>query len=41
VPVTVAKAQSTFTKAIFKWGKRLVAFLDDELLIYSLVRNVQ
>ncbi len=41
VPVTVAKAQSTFTKAIFKWGERLVAFLDDELLIYSLVRNVQ
>lgn len=41
VPVTVAKAQSTFTKGIFRWGKQHVAFLDDELLIYSLVRNVQ
>ncbi len=41
VPVTVAKAQSTFTKGIFKWDGRYVAFLDDELLIYSLTRSVQ
>ncbi len=41
VPVTVAKAQSTFTKGIFKWEDRYVAFLDDELLIYSLARSVQ
>jgi chemotaxis-related protein WspD len=41
VPVTVAKAQSTFTKGIFKWEERYVAFLDDELLIYSLTRSVQ
>jgi chemotaxis-related protein WspD len=41
VPVTVAKAQSTFTKGIFKWEGRYVAFLDDELLIYSLTRSVQ
>jgi chemotaxis-related protein WspD len=41
VPVTVAKAQSTFTKGIFKWEARYVAFLDDELLIYSLTRSVQ
>ncbi len=41
VPVTVAKAQSTFTKGIFKWRDKHVAFLDDELLIYSLTRSVQ
>ncbi len=41
VPVTVAKAQSTFTKGIFQWEGRYVAFLDDELLIYSLTRSVQ
>lgn len=41
VPVTVAKANSTFTKGIFQWKERYVAFLDDELLIYSLTRSVQ
>ena len=41
VPVTVAKAQSTFTKGIFKWKKKHVAFLDDELLLFSLARSVQ
>lgn len=41
VPVTVAKSQSTFTKGLFKWEGRYVAFLDDELLIYSLTRSVQ
>lgn len=41
VPVTVAKAQSSFTRNIFKWNDRHVAFLDDELLLYSLTRSVQ
>lgn len=41
VPVTVAKAQSTFTKGIFNWEDRHVAFLDDDLLLYALVRNMQ
>ncbi len=41
VPVTVAKAQSTFTKGIFKWEDKHVAFLDDDLLFFSLTRNVQ
>ncbi len=41
VPVTVAKAQSTYTKGIFNWEGKHVAFLDDDLLLYSLIRNVQ
>ena len=41
VPVTVAKAQSTYTKGIFKWEAHYVAHLDDELLVYSLTRSVQ
>lgn len=41
VPVTVAKAQSTYTKGIFNWKDKHVAFLDDDLLFYSLIRNVQ
>lgn len=41
VPVTVAKAKSTFTKGIFKWDDNYVAFLDDELLLYTLARSVQ
>ncbi|MCP4104334.1 MAG: chemotaxis protein CheW [Desulfobacteraceae bacterium] len=41
VPVTVVKAQSTFTKGIFKWEKKHVAFLDDDLLFFSLSRSVQ
>lgn len=41
VPVTVAKAQSSFTRNIFKWKKKHVAFLDDELLLYSLTRSAQ
>ncbi len=41
VPVTVAKAQSTFTKGIFMMGETHVAYLDDELLVYSLARSVQ
>ncbi|MEA2039411.1 MAG: chemotaxis protein CheW [Thermodesulfobacteriota bacterium] len=41
VPVTVSKSRSAFTKGIFKWKDKYVAFLDDELLIYSLTRSVQ
>lgn len=41
VPVTVAKAKSAFTKAIFMWEDKRVAFLDDELLLYSLTRSVK
>ncbi len=40
VPVTVAKAKSTFTKGIFKWDDKYVAFLDDELLLYTLARSM-
>jgi chemotaxis-related protein WspD len=41
VPVTVAKSQSTYTKGIFHWNYVYVAFLDDELMLYSLTRSVQ
>ncbi len=41
VPVTVAKAKTTFTKGIWLWDNRQVAFLDDELLLYSLTRSVK
>jgi chemotaxis-related protein WspD len=41
VPVTIAKCKSTFTKGIFEWGEKHVAFLDDELLFYNLKRSLQ
>jgi chemotaxis-related protein WspD len=41
VPVTIAKCKSTFTKGIFKWEKKHVALLDDELLLYNLKRSLQ
>jgi len=41
VPVTVAKAKTTFTKGIFRWEDKYVAILDDDLLIYSLTRSLQ
>jgi len=41
VPVTVAKAKTTFTKGIFEWERRQVAFLDDELLLHNLTRSVK
>lgn len=41
VPVTVSKAQSTYTKEIFQYKDKHVAFLDDELLRHSLTRSVQ
>jgi chemotaxis-related protein WspD len=41
VPVTVAKAQSTYTKGMFYWKDKHVAFLDEELMLYSLTRSIQ
>lgn len=41
VPVTVAKAKTTFTKDLFLWEDHYVALLDDELLLYALTRSVQ
>lgn len=41
VPVTVAKSKTHFTKGIFRWEDKYVAFLDDDLLIYSLTRRLQ
>lgn len=41
VPATVARAQATYTKGIFNLGGKQVAFLDDELLFYSLKRSIQ
>jgi chemotaxis-related protein WspD len=41
VPVSVSKSKSAFSKGIFKWKNRNVAFLDDELLFYTLRRNIQ
>jgi chemotaxis-related protein WspD len=41
VPVTVAKAKTTFTRYLFDWKGTTVALLDDELLLYKLTRSVQ
>ena len=41
VPVSVSKSKSAFSKGIFKWKNRNVAFLDDELLFYTLRRSIQ
>ena len=41
VPVTVAKSKTTFTKGLFEWEQRQVAFLDDELLLHNLARSVK
>ena len=41
VPVTVSKAKTTFTKGIFQWDNRQVAFLDDALLLHHLTRSVK
>jgi chemotaxis-related protein WspD len=41
VPVTVAKAKTTFTRALFDWEDVSVALLDDELLLYKLTRSMQ
>jgi len=39
-PVTVSRAASTYTKGMISWQGRSVGFLDDELLFYSLKRNL-
>lgn len=41
VPVTVAKAKTTFTKHLFDWEDVSVALLDAELLLYKLTRSIQ
>ena len=41
VPVTVAKAKTTFTKEIFEWKQHQVALLDEERILYSLARSVK
>ena len=41
VPVTVAKAKTTFTKGIFTWKQHQVALLDEELLLHNLARSVR
>ncbi|MCP4700200.1 MAG: purine-binding chemotaxis protein CheW [Gammaproteobacteria bacterium] len=39
-PVTVSKCTSAYTKGIFKWKDKSVAFLDADLLLYQLTRSV-
>jgi chemotaxis-related protein WspD len=41
VPVTVAKAKTTFTRYLFDWEETTVALLDDELLLYKLTRSMR
>ncbi len=41
VPVTIAKSKSTFTKSIFQWDKKQVAFLDDDMLLHNLGKSVK
>ncbi|MCP4406132.1 MAG: chemotaxis protein CheW [bacterium] len=41
VPVTVAKARTTYTKGIFEWRQHQVALLDEELLLHNLARSVK
>jgi chemotaxis-related protein WspD len=41
VPVTVSKSEPAFTKGLFPWKDKYVAFLDDELLLYKLNRGMQ
>ncbi len=40
-PVTVSKGQSTFTRDIFEWEEKRVAFLDEELLFGRLERSLK
>ena len=41
VPVTVAKSDLAFTKGLFLWKDKYVAFLDDDILLYKLNRSMQ
>ncbi|MBF0119106.1 MAG: chemotaxis protein CheW [Desulfobacterales bacterium] len=36
MPDSVVKSKKSFTKTMFKWDEKLVSFLDEELLFYSL-----
>lgn len=40
VPVTIAKSQATFTKAMLRCGDYTVACLDEQLLFYTLNRRL-
>ena len=40
VPATVARATSTYSKALLSWRDRSVGLLDDELLFHSVKRSV-
>ncbi len=40
VPATVAKATATYTKSMLLWRERSIGLLDDQLLFYSINRNL-
>lgn len=40
VPVTVARSAVSYTKGLFHCGDKIVGFLDDTLLFYSLKRRI-
>jgi len=41
IPVTLSRGESTYTRGIFAWQGRSVAFLDEDLLLKGLARSVQ
>ncbi len=40
VPSTVAKATATYTKSMLLWREKSIGLLDDQLLFYSINRNL-
>ncbi len=40
VPTTITKSQATYTKGIIKWHDQNVAYLDEELLFYTLDNKI-
>lgn len=40
VPATLARAQSTYTKAVLSWNERSVGVLDEHLLGYAITRSL-
>lgn len=40
VPATVAKAAATYTKSMLPWRDKSIGLLDDQLLFYSINRNL-
>ena len=40
VPANVAKSTNTYTKSIISWQSKNVVYLDDELLFYTLKKNL-